>query len=83
MRQARSLPDVSGCILHSDRRVSISRSEGPAGAHASRRATRDDLRIAVITSIERTYHRRRRQAALDRMTPIEYETITTPAAKAA
>lgn len=42
-------------------------------------ATRDDLRIAIITWIERTYHRRRRQAALGRLTPIEYETIMTPA----
>ena len=42
--------------------------------------TRDELRIAIVTWIERTYHRRRRQAALGRLTPIEYETImTTPA----
>jgi transposase InsO family protein len=40
--------------------------------------TRDELRIAIITWIERTYHRRRRQAALGRLTPIEYETIITP-----
>ena len=47
-------------------------------------ATREDLRIAVVTSIERTYHRRRRQHALGRLTPIEYETImTTPASQAA
>ena len=47
-------------------------------------ATRDDLRIAIVTWIERTYHRRRRQARLGRLTPIEYETImTTPAAQAA
>ncbi len=40
--------------------------------------------IAIVTWIERTYHRRRRQAALGRLTPIEYETImTTPAAQAA
>jgi transposase InsO family protein len=39
--------------------------------------TRDDLRIAIVTWIERTYHRRRRQAALGRLTPIEYETIMT------
>jgi len=46
--------------------------------------TRDDLRIAIITWIERTYHRRRRQAALGRLTPIEYEIIMTPnAAQAA
>ena len=41
-------------------------------------ATRDDLRIEIITWIERTYHRRRRQARLGRLTPIEYETITNP-----
>ena len=40
-------------------------------------ATRQDLRIAIITWIERTYHRRRRQARLGRLTPIEYETIMT------
>ena len=39
--------------------------------------TRDELRIAIVTWIERTYHRRRRQAALGRLTPIEYETIMT------
>jgi len=41
-------------------------------------ATRDELRLAIITWIERTYHRRRRQARLGRLTPIEYETINTP-----
>jgi putative transposase len=40
-------------------------------------ATRQELRIAIITWIERTYHRRRRQARLGRLTPIEYETIMT------
>ena len=33
--------------------------------------TRDELRIAIVTWIERTYHRRRRQTALGRLTPIE------------
>ncbi|WNB87911.1 IS3 family transposase [Glutamicibacter protophormiae] len=42
--------------------------------------TREELRIAIITWIERTYHRRRRQARLGRLTPIEYETIMNPAA---
>jgi transposase InsO family protein len=32
-------------------------------------ATRDELRIAIVTWIERTYRRRRRQAALGRLTP--------------
>jgi putative transposase len=39
--------------------------------------TRDELRIAIVTWIERTYHRRRRQASLGRLTPIEYETIVS------
>jgi putative transposase len=38
-------------------------------------ASRDQLRLAIITWIERTYHRRRRQRRLGRLTPIEYETI--------
>lgn len=42
--------------------------------------TRDDLRIAIVTWIERTYHRRRRQDGLGRVTPIEYEAIMTTAA---
>jgi putative transposase len=42
--------------------------------------TRDQLRIAIVTWIERTYHRRRRQAALGRLTPIEYELIMTKTA---
>ena len=41
-------------------------------------ATRDQLRIAIVTWIERTYHRRRRQAALGRLTPIDYESIMIP-----
>ena len=41
--------------------------------------TREEPRIAIITWIERTYHRRRRQARLGRLTPIEYETIMNPA----
>jgi transposase InsO family protein len=41
-------------------------------------ATREELRIAIVTWIERTYHRRRRQIALGRLTPVEFETIMTP-----
>jgi transposase InsO family protein len=39
--------------------------------------TREQLRIAIVTWIERTYHRRRRQACLGRLTPIEFEAIMT------
>ena len=38
-------------------------------------ATRDELRLAIITWIDKTYHRRRRQARLGRMTPVEFETV--------
>ena len=40
--------------------------------------TREELRIAIVTWIERTYHRRRGQDALGRLTPVEYEAIMTP-----
>lgn len=41
--------------------------------------TREQLRLAIITWIERTYHRRRRQRRLGRLTLIEYETINQAA----
>ena len=41
-------------------------------------ATREELRLAIVTWIERTYHRRRRQARLGRLTPVEFETIMNP-----
>ncbi|GAA3334783.1 hypothetical protein GCM10017712_26130 [Curtobacterium citreum] len=37
--------------------------------------TREQVRIAILTWVERTYHRRPRQAHLGRLTPIEFETI--------
>jgi len=40
--------------------------------------TREELQLAIVTWIERTYHRRRRQDALGRLTPVEYEAIMTP-----
>jgi putative transposase len=45
-------------------------------------ATRQELRLAIITWIESTYHRRRRQRRLGRLTPIEYETINKAATAA-
>ena len=42
-------------------------------------ATREDLRLAIVTWIERTYHRRRRQRRLGKLTPVEYEAIMKPA----
>lgn len=40
-------------------------------------ATREELRIAIVTWIERTYQRRRRQSPLGRLTPVEFEAIIT------
>jgi transposase InsO family protein len=37
--------------------------------------TRDELRAAIVAWIENTYHRRRRQQTLGRLTPIEFETL--------
>jgi putative transposase len=45
-------------------------------------ATREELRLAIITWIECTYHRRRRQRRLGRLTPVEYETLNHAAAAA-
>jgi putative transposase len=45
--------------------------------------SRQDLRLAIVTWIERTYHRCRRQRRLGRPTPIEFEPINTQAAHAA
>ncbi|CCH89155.1 transposase (fragment) [Modestobacter italicus] len=43
-------------------------------------ATREELRLAIVVVwIEKTYHRRRRQDTLGRMTPIEFETLTQAA----
>lgn len=39
---------------------------------------RQQLRTAITVWIERTYHRRRKQKRLGKLTPIEFETITTP-----
>lgn len=36
-------------------------------------ATRAELRYEIITWIERSYHRRRRQRALGKLTPVEFE----------
>lgn len=45
--------------------------------------SRQQLRTAIVSWIEHTYHRRRRQARLGRLTPVEFETIMTPAASLA
>jgi putative transposase len=45
--------------------------------------TREELRLAIVTWIERTYHRRRRQRRLGRLTPIEFELLHHQLATAA
>lgn len=46
-------------------------------------STRVELRLAIVAWIERTYHRRRRQRALGRLTPIEFELLHPSVATAA
>jgi len=38
-------------------------------------SSREELRLAIVDWIERTYHRRRRQRGLGKLTPIEFETV--------
>ena len=40
--------------------------------------TRTELRYELIVWIEHTYNRRRRQRALGRLTPVEFELAFTP-----
>ena len=46
-------------------------------------ATREELRLVIVTWIERTYHHRRRQRTLGKLTPIDLEMIRHTAANAA
>lgn len=46
-------------------------------------ATMEDLRFAIVAWIERTYHRRRRQRALGKVTPVEFEILGQAAPTAA
>jgi len=43
--------------------------------NTKRWSTREELRLAIVTWIEATYHRRRRQRGLGKLTPIEFETV--------
>ncbi|MGQ0743092.1 MAG: IS3 family transposase, partial [Acidimicrobiales bacterium] len=44
--------------------------------------TRDELRLAIVTWIEATYHRRRRQRGLGKLTPVEFEILLRSEAQA-
>jgi putative transposase len=39
--------------------------------------TREELRLAIVTWIETKYNRRRRQRALGKLIPVEFETMYT------
>ena len=38
-------------------------------------SSREELRLAIVNWIERTYHRRRRQRGLGKLTPVEFELL--------
>ena len=92
--QFRAKKPPSGCSTNNDLVGSMGRSYG-AGDNASMESffsllrknvlntrrwdTREDLRLAIVTWIESKYNRRRRQRALGRLTPIEFEMIYTTA----
>lgn len=46
-------------------------------------AKKEELRLAIVTWIEKTYHRKRRQRGLGRLTPIEFEILNTATPKVA
>ncbi len=45
--------------------------------------SRAELRLAIITWIERSYHRRRRQRRLGKLTPVEFELVHQTVTQAA
>lgn len=45
--------------------------------------SRAELRLAIITWIEKSYHRRRRQRRLGKLTPVEFEAVHQTTTKAA
>ena len=46
-------------------------------------STKQQLRLAIVLWIEGSYHRKRRQRRLGRLTPIEFEIMDQPASLAA
>ena len=47
----------------------------PPNLLVRKQSSREELRLAIVTWMERAHHRKRRQRALGRLTPIEFETI--------
>ena len=59
--------------------ASLSSPFAPTPLDRHRWQTRDELRLAIVIWIRKTYHRRRRQDTLGRMTPLEYGAINQAA----
>jgi len=57
----------------------VARGRDPEWRSSGSRETsafiRQDLRIVIVTWLEKSYHRERRQRSRGRLTPIEFETI--------
>jgi putative transposase len=72
-----SVGRVGACRQRSDGIVLLvaakGRSQPPPVDH------RGQLRLAIITWIERTYHRRQRQDRLGRLSPVEFEILSKAA----
>jgi len=58
------------CSASGDRVIAFA-----GGTYTKKWETREELRAAIVTWIERTYHRRRRKRSLGRMTPVECEAV--------
>ena len=65
-------------------RCSLQRRHGAAVLNSAeeypqhrRWQSHDELRVAIGTRTEKTYHRRRRRARLGRMTPVEFGTFSS------
>ena len=70
-----SMGRVGACADHAAMESFFSLLQKNVLDRQRRWASREELRIAIVVWIERTYHRRRRQDGLVRMTPIEFETL--------
>ncbi|MFK4541600.1 transposase InsO family protein [Streptomyces tendae] len=72
---------ADGCILHSDHGSQFRSRKFVRALDRRNWTTREELRIAIVTWIERTCQRRRKAAlALGRLTPVEFETVMAPPA---
>lgn len=84
LRNAVEQRDAVGTIVHSDRGDNAAMESFFALLQKNvldrqRWSNREQLRLAIVTWIERTYHRKRRQRRLGKLTPIEFQTINQSA----